>query len=89
METSPTNPFSPKYDAEFHANRFLRTRIHGILFLNDKSTMQCPLDADYEGALVLNPHLTLEAPQETAINKLGCALTGLVKNWLCGSGLAE
>jgi len=80
----PTNPYTPSFDEEYIRNRFLRERIHALLFLHDSSIWRGPLNPTYEGRVVYNPLLlhSLSDAQITAIADFGNGLSGLVQHWL-------
>lgn len=78
------NPHGDEFGEEFRGNRYLRERVHGMLFLIDRSTLQCSLDPHYDGMLIMNTLLSLDDQQTAARDGLGVALTGLVGNWFTG-----
>ena len=76
------NLFAPEFDREYNGNRYLRERVHGILFLIDRSNWRSPLNPMYDARLVNNPRIQFTDGQQQAWNELGNSLSGFVKNWI-------
>lgn len=80
----PKNTYGEKFDAEFGENRYLRERIHCILFLMDNSHWQSSLDPDYTCCVMLNNLLCRSDEQNEAFNSFTKLLSALMPRYLTG-----
>jgi hypothetical protein len=78
------NLYSPKFDAEFAGNRYLRERIHCILFLIDNSIWRSSFDPNYTCCFMTNPLLHLSDEQIDAYKGFINSLSNLMPRCLTG-----
>jgi len=79
-----SNPYGADFVGEFRSNRFLRERIHGILFLIDDSIWRDALDPNYTCCVVRNPLLRMDDRQIEALNEFGKAFHGIMPRRMTG-----
>ncbi|MBI3911048.1 MAG: hypothetical protein HY320_08965 [Armatimonadetes bacterium] len=54
----PRNPLGSELQAEFEGNRYLRERVHALVFLkDDQSRWESPMDPEYHAMFLCNPAL--------------------------------
>lgn len=72
---------------EFERSRFVRERVHLLIFLMDESSWHHPVMADYCAHFVPNPAVAVSKLQSTAVDRLVGPFNKLVtRGWLAHAG---
>jgi len=65
-----TNILGSRFESEFEANKYLRERVHGIIFLVDRSSWHSPFNPNYQCQDRFNPILPMNPAQQAACDSI-------------------